>query len=139
MDSYKRAGRRRVDNDRITESPWCRRISTELRQKNAKVIAIVAHQMQEPGIADRYVAHLLFAGWLEFKGPKTHVKLVQRIFLREMCERGVPACLVQANEATLGSAGKILRWDGEWLGTFDGTGENLLAELNKVRAPILDQ
>lgn len=77
------------------ESKFTKVICDALKKRNALVFAIVAGKRQEPGWPDRYVAHTLWSGWLEFKGPKTVVTDLQRYRLRELVARGVEAWVLR--------------------------------------------
>ncbi len=79
----------------MSECKATREICEVLRRRNALVFAIVGSTMQEPGWPDRYVAHRKWSGWLEFKMMVGALSTKQRIIIRELTERGVPAYVVR--------------------------------------------
>jgi hypothetical protein len=73
----------------MTECPWTRRICQEL--KSMAGVAVFTNQrpyivsgkakLAQPsnlGWPDRYIAHPLYSGWIEFKGDKTRLSDLQR-------------------------------------------------------------
>lgn len=90
----------------------------------AMVFAVVAHRLQESGWPDRYVSHVRWRGWLEFKGPETPVAVKQRIVLRGLRARGDAAWVVRLPN-------RVEDEDGALLGEFDGTAAGLLQWLEE--------
>src|SRR4051812_40862088 len=74
-----------------SESDWNREWSGWLEQAGALVVPIVGGAMQRPGLPDRYVAHCRFAGWVEGKRDARQLTDAQRIVMRDLARRGVPA------------------------------------------------
>ncbi len=62
-----------------------------LRRCGAKVIPYVGSTMGQQGTADVFVAHKIWHGWIEFKGPNTPLTRLQEIFLSDMRKRNVNA------------------------------------------------
>lgn len=72
-----------------------RAICRDMKRVNAKVIALVGGPMQESGLPDRYIAHLVWSGWIEFKSPHRKVEKHQAQQIRDLRARGVNACVVR--------------------------------------------
>ena len=110
------------------ESPWTRKIMAELKSMNALNFAIVGGQMQEVGWPDRILNHT-YSGtvYLEFKAKNTRSTTKQRWVIRELNRRGCLAYFVR-------HPGIVENYRHEQLGTFDGTGRDLLVLL-RLLAP----
>lgn len=110
----------------MNESKWTREICGELHRNNAMVHAIVGTMMQAAGWPDRYVAHTLWQGYLEFKGEKTELKKHQAIILRELNKRrpGLAYVVRYPN--------RIEDYNGNLVKRFHGTGADLLHTLNEI-------
>lgn len=81
------------------EIKWTNRLIKKLRDKGAKVIAIVGGDGQECGIPDRYIAHCGICAWVEFKGPITTVTAVQQKMIRELRAQGSVAVVCRFIDA----------------------------------------
>ena len=110
----------------MTETQWTREIVDDLKNCNTVVFAIVGGMMQQPGWPDRYIAHTLWQGHLEFKGVKTRVGDKQKIIIRELNlrQQGIAYVIRQPN--------RIERWDGSLVEYFNGSGRGLLHKLAEV-------
>lgn len=108
------------------ESPWTRVMCKQMRMCNAKVIAIVASSMQEPGLPDRLIWHKYWHGFLEFKGSKTAVTGEQTSKIRELNGR-VPDSAYVVREPD-----RIENCCGILVARFDGTGSGLLQTLRRL-------
>lgn len=73
------------------ESEWNRAWSEWLERAGARVFAVVGSTYQEAGWPDRYVAHRVFAGWVEGKQDARQLTTAQRLTCKELCVRLVPA------------------------------------------------
>jgi hypothetical protein len=114
-----------VAGARPRESPRTVKLCRELEALGALTFAVVAHEYQAPGWPDRYVAHPLCGGvWLEFKSEDGELSTLQRVILKRLHQRKVPAYVLRF-------PGSLERWDGELLATFDGASE-LLRELARL-------
>lgn len=110
----------------MTESKWTRKICCEMEECNAIVTAMVASMMQQPGIPDRHVCHAHWGGWLEFKGERTRLTDVQKIFVREQNRRRPgTAFVVRAPD-------RIEDHEGVLVSYFDGTGHDLVLKLGEL-------
>ena len=107
------------------EIQFTHRICDQMKKYNVKVTAIVASMMQPAGIPDRYIAHTVFCGWLEFKGRETKITKRQAIFIREH-NRCAPNTAYVVREPD-----RLEDHDGNLLDTFDGTGYGLLLLLDR--------
>ena len=74
-----------------TETKLRAKFVKSLRNCNAKVVPYVASVMGDAGTSDVFVAHKRWAGWIEFKGPETKVKKIQKVFQQDMRDRWVNA------------------------------------------------
>lgn len=72
-----------------------RNITVALRGLNALVLTAAAGMYSTVGIPDRYIAHPLYNGWVEFKGEFTHVTPQQHEMLRMLQERGTNCVIVR--------------------------------------------
>jgi hypothetical protein len=71
----------------MSECEKTREFCLRLESVGAYIFPIVAHKRQQPGWPDRYISHVLWHGFVEFKDWKTPVQLNQRLRLREMNRR----------------------------------------------------
>lgn len=84
-----------TEREDMNESLFTKQVCDELKRVNATVFNFVAGSPgQTPGIPDRYVSHMLFQGFLEFKGTKTSVSQVQTIMHRELNRHKRGQCLL---------------------------------------------
>lgn len=74
------------------------KLAAHLRGQNAIVLPMVAGTMSELGVADKYVAHNYWRGWMELKAVGETLTQVQLDFARRMLERGDQCCGVQFQE-----------------------------------------
>lgn len=109
----------------MTESESTRRFCQEMVKLNAVVFSIVGSNMQSPGWPDRYIAHRRWAGWIEFKGPRTRLAHLQALRIRALRERGVNAVIVRFPN-------RIEDENGELLGVFDGSARHFLETCPEV-------
>jgi hypothetical protein len=108
-----------------SETKFKKEVITGLRTHNAIVVCIEGGNVrQRVGLPDTFVAHRLWHGWLEFKSERGKLKEHQRIFLKQMNERGVPAFVLRAPNI-------VESFDGVVMFTFDGTGD-LLCQLKST-------
>jgi len=70
------------------ESAFTRWFCDILTKHNAKVVAFVGSTMQATGITDRYICHVMFRGWVEFKKDKGKLTVGQRLFMQGLQDRG---------------------------------------------------
>lgn len=97
----------------LSEKHFTKRVCTEMQRQGAKVTAIVAQSMQEPGIPDRHVSWRGYSWWLEFKDVRTKLKLAQKIWIRENNKRCHNAFVVRAPD-------RVENEEGELIATFSG-------------------
>ena len=110
----------------VKESKWTKGVCGEMTKCNALVFACVGGVMQTAGWPDRYVAHKLWTGWLEFKGEKTRLTIKQHHIIYTL------------NKKRPGTA-YVIRWpnriedcNGDLLANFDGHGKSLLTQLGRI-------
>jgi len=122
----------------VSECEWTRGICNELTRCGAKVFTnqksyVVGGargtklaQPSQSGWPDRWVAHVCWTGWLEFKGLKTKLEPLQAKTIREIEERwpgGAYVCRQHPDGLTLSG------WDERPLLVTQGTAEHLLLAL----------
>jgi len=78
-----------------TETELRKPIIKALRKVNAIVVPYVGSTMGIEGVADVFVAHTRWQGWIEFKGPTTKIKPLQLRFIEDMRQRGVNAHIMR--------------------------------------------
>ena len=78
-----------------TETEFRKPFVAALRKCGASVVPYVGSTMGFSGVADVFVAHLHWHGWVEFKGPNTPLSKLQEIFLADMRARNVHAHCVR--------------------------------------------
>lgn len=116
----------------MTESQLTRRLCRELEELGALTFAVVGGMRQEAGWPDRYVAHAVWSGWLEFKVYGNALSPLQAKRLRELESRGVAAMCVNHDEFV------VSRHDGTVVGKF-GNAAGLLCLLQHSCANWTDQ
>ena len=55
-----------------------------VKARGAEWVAFVGNMRHKNGIPDRYIAHSIFRGWIEFKYHNRLCTDLQRIFIRDM-------------------------------------------------------
>lgn len=120
------------------ESSKTRELCKALYKIGAHVTAIVGSMRQRSGLPDRYVNHILWHGWLEFKLEGGKVSATQELFVKECCKRqygsAFIATFMNSGELRLtwydksyteingvrasGTIDKPSRWIGGWFATF---------------------
>ena len=79
----------------MTETQLRQPFIAALRKIGALVVPYVGSKMGQIGVADVFIAHKDWHGWVEFKGPTTKVQPLQQKFLDDMRKRNVNALLVR--------------------------------------------
>jgi len=67
-----------------SESEFTRWFCKMVEARGAETIAFVGSKMQQSGLPDRYVAHSIFRGWIEFKRKTNDYTSLQYNFIRDM-------------------------------------------------------
>ena len=107
----------------LTETDLRKRFVEQLRKAGAKVIPYVGSTYGQSGTADIYVAHKRWSGWVEFKGPKTKIEPLQKLFQEDMLARGVNSVFVRFLDKNT----YIVNENPKWF--FLGTGLEILESL----------
>lgn len=76
-----------------TESAFTRWYCEMITTAGAETVAFVGSRMQRVGIADRYVCHPTFRGWVESKRGSNVLGLHQKLFMKRLVTKG-DCCLV---------------------------------------------
>lgn len=79
----------------MTETQLRKPFVEALRKAGAIVVPYVGSTFGQQGTSDVFVAHKLWSGWIEFKGPKTKVEPIQVRFIKDMQIRRVNATIVR--------------------------------------------
>lgn len=80
----------------MKESKFTAWFMSEMEKVNCFHFALVASEMQKPGLPDRYVAGKGLPGcWLEFKAARGALREDQKQVLRKFDEHGVPNLVVR--------------------------------------------
>jgi len=93
---------------------------------NAIIFSCVGGSMQSAGWPDRYVSHLWWQGWLEFKGENTLLTIKQHHILFSLNKRNPCSAFV------IRWPNRIENEEGELITYFDGHGKGLLQQLAKI-------
>ena len=72
------------------------------------LVTVMAAGGTSSGWPDRLVIHRAWAGFIEFKGPRTRVRKNQELTMRECMRRGFPAVVVRFCRKTV--SGQTYRW-----------------------------
>lgn len=65
------------------------------RTARAMILNVHGHKMQTPGWPDLYIAHKLWTGFLEMKGPRTKIEPHQQQIIGGLKERNVSVYVVR--------------------------------------------
>lgn len=84
----------------MLESRFSKLLSAKLEGAGAKVFLVHGHAFQESGWPDLQVYHRIWTGHLELKTSST-MKLLQRICIRELRERGTHAYFMRLQGNTI--------------------------------------
>lgn len=106
----------------MKETEWQAKVVSQIRKCNALVLNTHGHIYQQSGWPDIYIAHRFFSGWVELKGEHTLLEDHQRLIMKKLNERGVPAYVARYPNL-------IQNHEGRLLGKFDGSGKELLFKL----------
>jgi hypothetical protein len=79
----------------MTETELRKKMCFALRKCGAYIVPYVGSTMGQKGVADIFLAHKDWHGWIEFKGPKTKVRKIQHHFIVEQRKRGVNAVMLR--------------------------------------------
>lgn len=101
------------------ESDFTKRFCRRLENLGALVFPIVAHPRQHPGWPDRVIIARWWSGLLEFKGPRTAVRPLQRIIGGRIRERDPDAAYVLRADSNDGESGRLQDFDGNDIFSFD--------------------
>jgi len=83
----------------VKESKFQSWFVRSLRQAGAQVLNTVPDQRGGKGWPDIYVAHSVWTGWTELKGPKTVVKIHQRQRIRALRDCDVWAAVLRIDDS----------------------------------------
>ena len=107
----------------LTETTLRKPFIRALKMYGGDVTPYVGSKMGREGTSDIWLAHKKWSGWIEFKGPKTPLKPLQKQFIRIQRARLVNALVVRFLDNTtytLNENGFEVSWD---------TGADILADL----------
>lgn len=82
----------------MIESSFQGKIIDRLKETGCEILNLHGHAMQASGWPDIYVASRMWTGWIEFKMFRTSYKEHQRLRLKRLNERGVPAFVFRMND-----------------------------------------
>ena len=103
-----------------------RDLCTDLRARGAMVFAVVGSVMQEPGWPDRYVHHVWWSGWIEFKDGTRRLTPKQQYVIRELnARRPCSAFVVRFPDRVENDLGDLQI-------EFDGSAMGLLLSLQRL-------
>jgi hypothetical protein len=110
----------------MTESTFTNSVCKDLEQCGAVVIPYVGNFRQQNGVPDRFVAHNLWCGWLEFKTARGRLSTAQKIFIGRLnVARKNTAFVIREPNIVEDRDGKVLL-------TFKG-GFDLLLKLYHIK------
>lgn len=100
----------------MTETFLRKKLVKALREVGAEVIPYVGSLMGQQGTADIFVAHKMWHGWIEFKGPNTKIKPLQIRFINRQLDRNVNALFCRMlDERTVNiNESHLWTWDNGW-------------------------
>ena len=68
----------------MRETEWTGELLAHAQSVGAVYLAVVGSEMQQPGWPDRYLSHVLWHGWVEFKGQRTVIEPLQVKRMKEL-------------------------------------------------------
>ena len=106
----------------MNESEFTREVTRELKRVRATVFTFVAGQHgQTDGIPDRYISHVLWQGFAEFKGQRTPISPMQKIHHDELNRQRIGQAIIVRFDSTVKDGFRysiaikdqfiLLRWD----------------------------
>ena len=110
------------------ESEFTRWFCSCVEAMGAKTVAFVGSKMQQNGISDRYISHLIFRGWVEFKRNKNECTTLQRDFLKDMIRVGDVGLVVRLID------NQDVSFEDVYENSMDKIGMKYLIELNSDKA-----
>jgi len=81
-----------------TETALRKPICEALRKCGGDITPYVGSTMGREGTCDIFLAHKLWHGWIEFKGPNTKIKPTQELYIQELRKRNVKAVVIRIFE-----------------------------------------
>src|SRR5580765_53190 len=104
----------------MTEAQFTSKICKGLEAMGAFVFAIVGGNMQRPGMPDRYVHHMRWQGFLEFKGEHGTVSQIQKYTINHLNK------IVPGSAYIIRAPNIIEDISGDVVGHFDSANDLLL-------------
>lgn len=80
---------------KLTETALRKPFISALRDTGAIVIPYVGSTYGVTGTPDIFVAHLMWSGWIEFKGPNTRIEPIQQRMIDSLRKRNVKVEIVR--------------------------------------------
>lgn len=105
------------------ESDFTKRFCRKLENLGALVFPIVAHARQQPGWPDRLIVATWWCGLLEFKGPCTAVRPLQKIIGGRIRDRNADFAYVLRAASNDGEAGCLEDFSGHMITHFQSAEE----------------
>lgn len=107
-------------------SPWVKKFCEE---KGAIVLNIHGHLYQVAGIADLYICHWKWIGWVELKCGSNKLSAIQKKFLKDVYARGSPYAVLRLCQDPYRNVDYVILED------YD---DNKIAEVAKKDCNVLD-